>query len=412
MRRSLSLLRVFSLVVIVAARAASAATCFCDYLANGAEVKKTTDGGYTQALPGQITRCETHCKIELDAIKEEVARVTAGSCGKTVTVRVLSAIGTARYRDTASADVNVQCDTPAQDNFQVNQYAVKYVCGNSDKAGTNSGITAPGAYFTAINVHNSTIGRMEFRKKFVIALPEKEGGISPWSNSTLGPDGALEIDCPEIFGRTNPPANTLVKGFVVLEPFEAKQELDVVAVYTAGGDHVETLHTERVLPRLVIPAPRCRGDLNLSAATDTSTWTVIEVPPAVTSRVPFTPLPGSGSTVPNWITAVSGPAPGGFYTYEFRFCLCQGTSSPAINLNLWTDNEAVVLINNNKIGETSVDPTVMTRIVTGAAEEKFFATGTNTLTVRVRNRASSAGSPTATGLAVTGTVTARNGQCP
>jgi hypothetical protein len=123
------------------------------------------------------------------------------------------------------------------------QYAAKFVCGRS--AGD---VAAPGTYFTAINVHNPTDREIELRKKFAVALPrEQSGQVSEFFGAKLGPDEALEIDCPEIRERTDRDADFL-KGFVVIE---SDVELDVVAVYTAAGgtEQVETLHTERVLPR-------------------------------------------------------------------------------------------------------------------------------------------------------------------
>jgi hypothetical protein len=123
------------------------------------------------------------------------------------------------------------------------QYAVKFVCGKSDKR-----VVAPGEYFTAINVHNPNEKGVGFRKKFAIALPgEKPGRVSKFFDAKLGPDEAFEIDCPDIFERTDSSASFL-KGFAVIE---SPQELDVVAVYTAAGasGQVETMDIERVKPR-------------------------------------------------------------------------------------------------------------------------------------------------------------------
>jgi len=123
------------------------------------------------------------------------------------------------------------------------QYAVKFICGKSEGK-----VVAPGAYWTAINVHNPTDTKIVFRKKFAIALPdEKAGPVSEFFESQLAPDEALEIDIQEIFARTKSEADFL-KGFVVIE---SEVELDVVAVYTAAGatGQVETLHIERISRR-------------------------------------------------------------------------------------------------------------------------------------------------------------------
>jgi hypothetical protein len=123
------------------------------------------------------------------------------------------------------------------------QYAAKFVCGKSPGV-----VVAPGVYFTAVNVHNPTYTRIRFRLKIAVALPGlKPGPVSKFYDAELGPDEALEIDCPDIF-KMAPTDAGFLKGFVVIE---SEVELDVVVVYTASGreGQVETLHTERVSPR-------------------------------------------------------------------------------------------------------------------------------------------------------------------
>lgn len=133
------------------------------------------------------------------------------------------------------------------------QYAAKFVCGTSDGK-----ILAPGVYFTAVNVHNPTNTAIGFRVKIAVALPGLQPGpVSAFRDARLGPDEALEIDCPDIFSpnifqfpiRKRP---RFLKGFVVIE---SAVELDVVAVYTAAdnrGKQVESLHTERVPARQLV----------------------------------------------------------------------------------------------------------------------------------------------------------------
>src|SRR5215813_1662348 len=106
------------------------------------------------------------------------------------------------------------------------QYAVKFVCGKS--AGE---VVAPGVYFTAVNVHNPTYKTIQFRVKIAVALPGlKPGPVSRFYDAKLGPDEALEIDCPDIHRLAG--TKDFLKGFVVIE---SEVELDVVAVYTAAG---------------------------------------------------------------------------------------------------------------------------------------------------------------------------------
>ena len=128
------------------------------------------------------------------------------------------------------------------------QYAAKFICGKTDGKAV-----APGIYFTAVNVHNPTYKAIRFRKKFAIALPgERPGPVSKFFDAKLGPDQALEIDCPDIFKRTQ--TKGFVKGFVVIQ---SPVQLDVVSVYTALGDTgvVRTLHIATVQPRRVATCP-------------------------------------------------------------------------------------------------------------------------------------------------------------
>jgi hypothetical protein len=130
--------------------------------------------------------------------------------------------------------------------FPLFQYAVKFICGTSQ-----GDVVAPGVYYTAINVHNPTNTEVGFRKKFAVALPnERSARPTGWFDARLGPDGALEIDCPDIVRHLHQAdmQGEFFKGFAVIQ---SKVELDVVAVYTAASWRVETLHTERVPARQV-----------------------------------------------------------------------------------------------------------------------------------------------------------------
>jgi hypothetical protein len=130
--------------------------------------------------------------------------------------------------------------------FPLFQWAVKFICGRSE-----GDVVSAGRYFTAINVHNPTYTDVGLRKKFAIAGPrERPGPVSKFVDAKLGPDEALEIDCPDIARHIAPEISaSFLKGFVVIE---SKVELDVVAVYTAGPKkQVATLHVERIPPRQI-----------------------------------------------------------------------------------------------------------------------------------------------------------------
>jgi photosystem II stability/assembly factor-like uncharacterized protein len=108
---------------------------------------------------------------------------------------------------------------------------------------------ANGRYYTAINVHNPTERPASIRMKFAVALADgKPGPISRYFDVRLGPDEVISINCSQIH-RWLAIKEEFLDGFAVLE---SDVELDVVAVYTAAGEHgdVQTLHTERVPARL------------------------------------------------------------------------------------------------------------------------------------------------------------------
>ena len=125
------------------------------------------------------------------------------------------------------------------------QYAVKVVCGKE-----NGRILAKGSYHTAINIHNPLYESVSFRIKYAVALPGQPGEVTKFFDAKLGPDEALEIDCPEIMKAVH--NKRFVKGFAIIE---SETELDVVAVYTASSSRekhegVPSFHSERVAPRI------------------------------------------------------------------------------------------------------------------------------------------------------------------
>ena len=149
------------------------------------------------------------------------------------------------------------------------QYAVKFMCGipgvEADREAVKSG-----NYATAINIHNPSTTGIDLRKKAVQALPQGVPPVppSPFKGDTLGPDGALEVDCANIRDllQLPPPVAPFIKGFlVILSP----RELDVWGVYTAeqppptpgGGIALEIVGP--VPPRQVLP-----GSVPLPAATN------------------------------------------------------------------------------------------------------------------------------------------------
>ena len=124
-------------------------------------------------------------------------------------------------------------------------YSVKFVCGIVD--GLEDDPLVSGTYATAINVHNLADDSVTAVKKVALAFPpgrQEPGKVTDYYEFELGPDQALEIDCSDIREMVEIEYPRFIKGFVVIL---SKEELDVVAVYTAG-DPVASIDVEYVQP--------------------------------------------------------------------------------------------------------------------------------------------------------------------
>lgn len=86
------------------------------------------------------------------------------------------------------------------------QYAVKVLCAADVSAEKKTPPIAPGAYFTAINIHNpSKCCTCAFRWKVAQAKPAPAIGIvTQFSDLSLGPDEAVEIDNEQILQLYRP----------------------------------------------------------------------------------------------------------------------------------------------------------------------------------------------------------------
>jgi CARDB len=137
---------------------------------------------------------------------------------------------------------------PVIANDRQYQYAVKFVCGKSEGKAT-----IKSQYLTAINVHNpSTSQTVPYWFKVAIAESDlKQGTISTFALKRLGPDGAAEAICADIYRQAGINNNSLFySGFAV---FESNTELDIVAVYTSTtGNGGSTIDVERFPARYQI----------------------------------------------------------------------------------------------------------------------------------------------------------------
>jgi hypothetical protein len=157
-------------------------------------------------------------------------------------------------RSFATVLVSVACLFLASANAQTTppnfaDYSAKFLCGTQP---TTQGATAPGTYFTSINIHNpqetlfSNMPPVRFLKKAVLSLEE---GItpqppSPFVTDVLPSDFAEQVDClviRRLLGPIAPPAPAFIEGYVVIvvPPTNITNVLDVVGVYTNSAGALE-----------------------------------------------------------------------------------------------------------------------------------------------------------------------------
>jgi hypothetical protein len=118
---------------------------------------------------------------------------------------------------------------------------------------------APAIYFTSINIHNPSLtDTLTLFKRAVQSLPEAATPLAPsgFQTYSLGPGGAVEVDCTDIVGLlTGTPAapTVLIEGFVSVF---AVGPLDVKGVYSSYSPATPvglTLKTLTIEPRIEFP---------------------------------------------------------------------------------------------------------------------------------------------------------------
>jgi hypothetical protein len=309
------------------------------------------------------------------------------------------------------------------------QYAVKVLCGTVD-ADTPDSPVAWGQYWTAINVHNpDKCKNANYRVKLAVAndIIRGQGPISIYIEPlSLGPDAALEIDCPVIrliAQITYPPPQSppkFIKGYFVIE---SDIELDVVAVYTGAQSTkgpISTFQTERVQGRCV---PVCE-DLVLPLNTGLAAWqTVSPTPGALGPVAPLATNPGWTAPLPvgsQWVSQSStdsidatATGTGPPRTYELSFDLCSGFESPAaFPIQVLVDDTAKVYLNGAQVGTGSVQWNTLTTLVVDPAVTPLRV-GHNSFRVEVTNKTFPPPPPNnPTGFALAGILRVARGKCP
>lgn len=124
-------------------------------------------------------------------------------------------------------------------------YPVKFLCGPSSE-GYQEGIVA-GFAMTGINVLNPSGEDVRFDKRVSRALPyQAEGAQSGAVEGTLGPLGAIEIECNEIRQMLPSQMTEEFRGGYLL--LRSERELVVTAVYSARprSGEISTLEVQRI----------------------------------------------------------------------------------------------------------------------------------------------------------------------
>ena len=152
---------------------------------------------------------------------------------------------------------------PANGQSPRHEYPVKYVCGVRANQQPPASLDAvvPGAYNTAINIRNAGDSTARFLAQLATTRPNAVPGTvtSLGSGFSLPGRHAIELDCREIMAtirHLEPNAARFQKGFVTIL---TSDDLDVVAVYSAGNPIVDALDVEHVKPRPGAPglSQRC-----------------------------------------------------------------------------------------------------------------------------------------------------------
>jgi hypothetical protein len=139
-------------------------------------------------------------------------------------------------------------------------YSAKFVCGPR----TADLDVVRGIYRSKVNIHNPLFAPVQFRKKAVIALPQRSprGRISPFVPETLLADEAIGVDCVDIRQLFPPPAlPAFIEGYIVLYASTPLLDVDTVqtvrkrngtsadgAIYDATSIDVERVEAKQIPP--------------------------------------------------------------------------------------------------------------------------------------------------------------------
>jgi len=350
-------------------QANAAAHCFADVkISNGTQSvnennnrdRRTNGKKWRQVLGNHRSECNSHGTNHFNSL-DLVAIAKANKMCGTITAEGSSWIGTSRKRGILGPKkVLVECEVVGpsvgtsvgtSEKKSDYQYATKLVCGPLEKGN----LVIPGDYRGAINIHNPSYEDVDFRYKFATAAAGKDGEISFFKDSKIGPDGAQYFGCDEVSNILDVPQP--FDGFFVIE---SREPLDVVAYYTTGKGTELTVDVETTRERTT-PNDKAWSCGNTRAdLANVEGWRLgsglATVAETITHQGTTTPIHDSNiyqqDGMDLWLsnqTDVNSSQAGGDYNYELDFCLCDGNGYPTGNANvsiaaLRADNSVVANI--------------------------------------------------------------------
>ena len=282
---------------------------------------RTNGGNWIQQSGNHRSECDDLAANHFNSLDLAAFAKENGMCG-TITASGSSYVGTSEKRGSLGPkSIEVPCGDDGAGGAEAKsdyQYASKLICAAGD-----SNVALPGIYRAAVNIHNPGYESVDFRYKFATAEQARDGNISYFTDSKIGPDGAQYFNCEnvqKIAGAAEP-----IDGFFVIE---SREPLDVVTYYSAGGEKaVEAIEVETTKERKIVDGRRWSCGNQRSTLEAASGWTINNVPATTVQTFDGNPI----TTVYNqggmniWLSDradLTSNQAAGNYRFRLPFCLC------------------------------------------------------------------------------------------
>lgn len=350
MKHKLTILALFLGSAAFADDVKAAAHCFADVAisvdgqqsANANKIwdRRTNGKKWFQIQGNHRSECDSLAANYFNSIDLEQWAIKNNQCGK-ISATGSSWIGTSSKRGelgpkTIEIDCNVAETGSDGEVLKDYQYSTKLVCGNTEKQNW----VISGQYRGVVNIHNPSYKNVDFRYKFARAEAGKDGAISDFKDSKIGPDGAQYFGCDQVSKLLGMPQP--FDGFFVIE---SREPLDVVAYYTSGKGDEMTIDVETTKERETANNKQWScGNINADLA-NVDGWRLGNVPATVAQTFNYKGLTPINETpvyeqdgMDLWLSnqeEINTSQQAGNYNYDLDFCLCEGNGYPAsANINI------------------------------------------------------------------------------